>query len=84
VAAIGRAEMIDASYVKPGACVIDVGMNRLDGRLTGDVHRASVEPLAGWLTPVPRGVGPMTIAMLMRNALDLALARPRGQAAAAG
>ncbi|HEX3606352.1 MAG TPA: bifunctional methylenetetrahydrofolate dehydrogenase/methenyltetrahydrofolate cyclohydrolase FolD [Candidatus Dormibacteraeota bacterium] len=84
VAAIGRAEMIDASYVKPGACVIDVGMNRLDGRLTGDVHRASVEPVAGWLTPVPKGVGPMTIAMLMRNALDLALARPRGQAAAAG
>ncbi len=75
VAAIGRAEMIDASYVKPGACVIDVGMNRLDGRLTGDVHRASVEPVAGWLTPVPKGVGPMTIAMLMRNALDLALAR---------
>jgi methylenetetrahydrofolate dehydrogenase (NADP+)/methenyltetrahydrofolate cyclohydrolase len=75
VAAVGRAGLIDASFVKPGACVIDVGMNRVDGRLAGDVDRASVEPVAGWLTPVPRGVGPMTIAMLMRNAVDLAQAR---------
>jgi methylenetetrahydrofolate dehydrogenase (NADP+)/methenyltetrahydrofolate cyclohydrolase len=75
VAAVGRAGLIDASFVKPGACVIDVGMNRVDGRLCGDVDRASVEPVAGWLTPVPRGVGPMTIAMLMRNAVDLAEAR---------
>ena len=75
VAAIGRAGFVDASFVKPGACVIDVGINRVDGRLTGDVDRASVEPVAGWLTPVPKGVGPMTIAMLMRNAVDLAEAR---------
>jgi methylenetetrahydrofolate dehydrogenase (NADP+)/methenyltetrahydrofolate cyclohydrolase len=72
VAAVGRPALIDASYVKPGACVIDVGTNRVDGRLVGDVDRASVEPVAGWLTPVPRGVGPMTVAMLMRNTVDLA------------
>ena len=76
VVAIGRARLVDASYVRPGACVIDVGMNRdADGRLCGDVDRAAVEPVAGWLTPVPGGVGPMTIAMLMRNTLDLALRR---------
>jgi methylenetetrahydrofolate dehydrogenase (NADP+)/methenyltetrahydrofolate cyclohydrolase len=78
VAAIGRAGFVDASFVKPGACVIDVGINRVDGRLCGDVDRASVEPVAGWLTPVPKGVGPMTIAMLMRNAVDLADARRAG------
>ncbi|HEV7465005.1 MAG TPA: bifunctional 5,10-methylenetetrahydrofolate dehydrogenase/5,10-methenyltetrahydrofolate cyclohydrolase, partial [Candidatus Dormibacteraeota bacterium] len=77
VAAVGRPALVDASYVKPGACVIDVGMNRVDGRLVGDVDRASVEPVAGWLTPVPRGVGPMTVAMLMRNAVDLAEAHRR-------
>ena len=76
VAAIGRSRMIDAAYVKPGACVIDVGVNRgEDRKLTGDVDRESVEPVAGWLSPVPGGVGPMTIAMLMRNALTLAVAR---------
>jgi methylenetetrahydrofolate dehydrogenase (NADP+)/methenyltetrahydrofolate cyclohydrolase len=75
VAAVGRPGLVDASFVKPGACVIDVGMNRVDGRLCGDVDRASVEPVAGWLTPVPRGVGPMTIAMLMRNTADLAEGR---------
>ena len=84
VVAIGRARMVDAAYVKPGACVIDVGMNRDDqGRLCGDVDRDSVEPVAGLLTPVPRGVGPMTIAMLMRNALRLAELRrgvPEGMA----
>jgi methylenetetrahydrofolate dehydrogenase (NADP+) / methenyltetrahydrofolate cyclohydrolase len=75
VSAIGRAGFVDASFVKPGACVIDVGINRVDGKITGDVDRASVEPVAGWLTPVPKGVGPMTIAMLMRNTVDLAGAR---------
>jgi methylenetetrahydrofolate dehydrogenase (NADP+)/methenyltetrahydrofolate cyclohydrolase len=75
VSAIGRPAFVDASFVKPGACVIDVGINRVDDKLVGDVDRASVEPVAGWLTPVPRGVGPMTIAMLMRNTLDLARAR---------
>jgi methylenetetrahydrofolate dehydrogenase (NADP+)/methenyltetrahydrofolate cyclohydrolase len=75
VAAIGRPGFVDASFVKPGACVIDVGINRVDGAITGDVDRASVEPVAGWLTPVPKGVGPMTVAMLMRNTVDLARAR---------
>ena len=75
VAAIGRPGFVDASFVKPGACVIDVGINRVGDRLVGDVDRAALEPVAGWLTPVPKGVGPMTIAMLMRNTLDLAVAR---------
>ena len=75
VAAIGRPRTIDASYVKPGAFVIDVGTTPQDGVLVGDVDRDSVEPVAGWLTPVPGGVGPMTIAMLLRNTLALARAR---------
>lgn len=77
VAAIGRPRMIDASYVKPGAFVIDVGTTPQDGVVVGDVDRDSVEPVAGWLTPVPGGVGPMTIAMLLRNTLALARARRR-------
>ena len=75
VAAIGRPRMIDASFVKPGAFVIDVGTTPQDGIVVGDVDRESVEPVAGWLTPVPGGVGPMTIAMLLRNTLALARAR---------
>jgi methylenetetrahydrofolate dehydrogenase (NADP+) / methenyltetrahydrofolate cyclohydrolase len=75
VAAIGRPQMIDASYVKPGAYVIDVGTTPRDGVVLGDVDRASVEPVAGWLTPVPGGVGPMTVAMLLRNTVALAQAR---------
>ncbi len=75
VAAIGRAGMITADHVKPGACVIDVGTTRVDGRVRGDVDRESVEPVAGWLTPVPGGVGPMTIAMLMHNTVALCAAR---------
>lgn len=70
VVAIGRANMIDASYVKPGAVVIDVGMNRLDnGKLAGDVDFNSAKEVAGYITPVPGGVGPMTITMLMQNTL---------------
>ncbi|CAM3311978.1 MULTISPECIES: bifunctional methylenetetrahydrofolate dehydrogenase/methenyltetrahydrofolate cyclohydrolase FolD [Paenibacillus] len=70
VVAIGRANMIDASYVKPGAVVIDVGMNRLEnGKLAGDVDFASVKEISGPITPVPGGVGPMTITMLMKNTL---------------
>lgn len=70
VVAIGRANMIDASYVKPGAVVIDVGMNRLDnGKLAGDVDYESAKEVAGYITPVPGGVGPMTITMLMQNTL---------------
>jgi methylenetetrahydrofolate dehydrogenase (NADP+)/methenyltetrahydrofolate cyclohydrolase len=81
VAAIGRPGMITAEYVKPGAAVIDVGTTPIEGRgVVGDVNRESVEPVAGWLTPVPGGVGPMTIAMLMRNTLALARAR-RGRVA---
>jgi methylenetetrahydrofolate dehydrogenase (NADP+)/methenyltetrahydrofolate cyclohydrolase len=75
VSAIGRPGMVDASYVKPGAFVIDVGTTPRDGVVLGDVDRQSVEPVAGWLTPVPGGVGPMTIAMLLRNVLALAKAR---------
>ncbi|MBJ7610101.1 MAG: bifunctional 5,10-methylenetetrahydrofolate dehydrogenase/5,10-methenyltetrahydrofolate cyclohydrolase [Candidatus Dormibacteraeota bacterium] len=83
VAAIGRPGMITAAHVKPGACVIDVGINRVDGALRGDVDRASVEPVAGWLTPVPGGVGPMTVAMLMHNTVALCAAR-RGSGVPAG
>lgn len=68
IAAIGRAKYINAEYVKEGAVVIDVGMNRdADGKLCGDVDYADVEPVASAITPVPGGVGPMTIAMLMSN-----------------
>jgi len=74
VAAVGRAEMVKADWVKPGAVVIDVGINRVDDpnakrgyRLVGDVDFESVKEVAGWLTPVPGGVGPMTIAMLLNN-----------------
>ncbi len=68
VVAIGKPKMIDASYVKEGAVVIDVGIHRMDnGKLCGDVDYDSVEPIAEAITPVPGGVGPMTIAMLMNN-----------------
>lgn len=67
VVAAGRSGVITGEMVKPGAVVIDVGINRVDGKMVGDVDRATVEPVAGALTPVPGGVGPMTIAMLLRN-----------------
>jgi len=71
VAAVGRAGLITGDMIKPGAAVIDVGMNRLpDGKVVGDVDFASALPVAGAITPVPGGVGPMTIAMLMQNAID--------------
>ena len=70
VVAIGKPKFIDASYVREGAVVIDVGIHRQeDGKLCGDVDYASVEPVASAITPVPGGVGPMTIAMLMYNCL---------------
>ncbi|MBE6854192.1 MAG: bifunctional methylenetetrahydrofolate dehydrogenase/methenyltetrahydrofolate cyclohydrolase FolD [Ruminococcus sp.] len=73
VAAVGRANFVTADMVKPGAVVIDVGINRMeDGKLCGDVDFAAVEPIAGYITPVPGGVGPMTIAMLMQNTLTAA------------
>jgi methylenetetrahydrofolate dehydrogenase (NADP+)/methenyltetrahydrofolate cyclohydrolase len=73
VVAVGRARLIGARHVKPGACVIDVGVNRLaDGSLCGDVDFAAVKEVAGWITPVPGGVGPMTVAMLIVNTVRAA------------
>lgn len=73
VAAIGKADFFGADMVKEGAVVIDVGMNRrADGKLTGDVNFAEVEPKASYITPVPGGVGPMTITMLLKNTLTAA------------
>lgn len=76
VAAVGRPEMVRGSWIKPGATVIDVGINRLaDGRLVGDVAYAEALDVAGAITPVPGGVGPMTIACLLENTLAAAVAR---------
>jgi len=76
VAAVGRAKMIGGDWIKPGAAVIDVGMNRDEaGKLCGDVDFASAQGVAGCITPVPGGVGPMTIAMLLENTLLAAAAR---------
>ncbi|HBT17440.1 MAG TPA: bifunctional 5,10-methylene-tetrahydrofolate dehydrogenase/5,10-methylene-tetrahydrofolate cyclohydrolase, partial [Firmicutes bacterium] len=73
VVAVGQAGLINGQMVKPGAVVIDVGMNRLEsGKLVGDVDYASVLNIAGAITPVPGGVGPMTIAMLMKNTVKAA------------
>jgi methylenetetrahydrofolate dehydrogenase (NADP+)/methenyltetrahydrofolate cyclohydrolase len=73
VAAVGRPEMVKADWIRPGAIVLDVGINRLpDGRLVGDVDFAGASAVAGAITPVPGGVGPMTIAMLMANTLTAA------------
>lgn len=73
VAAVGKAKFITADMVKPGAVVIDVGMDRDEnGKLCGDVDYDAVEPVASYITPIPGGVGPMTIAMLMKNAVSAA------------
>jgi methylenetetrahydrofolate dehydrogenase (NADP+)/methenyltetrahydrofolate cyclohydrolase len=73
VAAVGRAKLVTAQMVKPGACVVDVGINRMpDGKLAGDVDFDAVKAVAGWITPVPGGVGPMTIAMLLENCIRAA------------
>lgn len=77
VVAIGRPKMVGADYVKEGAVVIDVGINRVDGVLVGDVDFDAVAPKASAITPVPRGVGPMTVTMLMKNTLTAAR-RARG------
>jgi methylenetetrahydrofolate dehydrogenase (NADP+)/methenyltetrahydrofolate cyclohydrolase len=75
VAAVGRAKLVTGAMVKPGACVIDVGVNRLpDGSLCGDVDFDTASEVAGWITPVPGGVGPMTIAMLLENCVRAARA----------
>ena len=85
VAAVGRPEMVRGDWIKPGATVIDVGINRIDDpstktgkRLVGDVDFDSAAQVAGAITPVPGGVGPMTIAMLMRNTLDCARMQVEG------
>ena len=77
VAAVGRPEMVRADWIKPGATVIDVGINRIPtddgkGRLVGDVDYASGSPVAAAITPVPGGVGPMTIACLLKNTVEAA------------
>ena len=84
VAAVGRAEMVKADWIKPGAAVIDVGINRLPpaageakGRLVGDVDFAGASEVAGAITPVPGGVGPMTIAVLLRNTVVAAFRNAR-------
>ena len=78
VAAVGRPKMITAEMVKPGAAVIDVGINRVDGRLVGDVDFDAVCEVAGQITPVPGGVGPLTVAMLLANTLLAAELRGHG------
>ena len=72
VAAVGKAGFVTADMVKPGAIVIDVGINRVDGKVCGDVDFENVKEKAGWITPVPGGVGKMTIAMLLANTADAA------------
>jgi methylenetetrahydrofolate dehydrogenase (NADP+)/methenyltetrahydrofolate cyclohydrolase len=80
VVAVGRPRLVTADMVKPGAAVIDVGINRLDaGGLVGDVDYGSVREVAGWITPVPGGVGPMTVAMLIRNTVMAAEGLAAGQ-----
>jgi len=75
IAAVGRPQMITGAMIKPGAAVIDVGINRTEAGLVGDVEFASASEVAGAITPVPGGVGPMTIAMLLQNTLEAAEAR---------
>ena len=71
IVAAGKPGLVPGEWIKPGAVVIDVGMNRLDnGRLVGDVQFEEARERAGWITPVPGGVGPMTVAMLMHNTLE--------------
>jgi len=77
VAAVGRPNLITAEMVKPGATVIDVGINRVEGRLVGDVDFEDVCRVAGRITPVPGGVGPLTVAMLLANTLLAAELRSR-------
>ena len=79
IAAVGRPSTVTAAMIKPGAAVVDVGINRdADGKLVGDVDFAAVREVAGWISPVPGGVGPMTIAMLLENTVLSAERRLRG------
>jgi len=78
VVAAGKPGLVPGDWIKPGAVVIDVGMNRLDsGKLVGDVEFEAARAKAAWITPVPGGVGPMTVAMLMKNTLETSLRRQR-------
>ena len=80
VVAVGKPGMVKGEWIKPGAIVIDVGINRLpNGKLTGDVEFAAARQRAGWITPVPGGVGPMTVATLLLNTLEAAELRERKQ-----
>jgi methylenetetrahydrofolate dehydrogenase (NADP+)/methenyltetrahydrofolate cyclohydrolase len=72
VAAIGKAKMVGAAYVKPGAVIVDFGVNFVDGKMVGDVDFEAVKEIAGAITPVPGGTGPMTNIMLMRNVIAAA------------
>ena len=72
VAAVGKPRFVTADMVKPGAAVIDVGINHVDGKVVGDVDFDAVSAVAGFITPVPGGVGPMTVSMLMENTLEAA------------
>lgn len=72
VAAVGKAKFVTGDMVKPGAAVVDVGINRVDGKVVGDVDFDSVAPIAGYISPVPGGVGKMTIGMLMENTIESA------------
>ena len=78
VVAAGKPGLITGDMIKPGAAVVDVGINRINGKLSGDVDFASAEPVAGWISPVPGGVGLMTVAMLMDNVAELAARRAEG------
>jgi methylenetetrahydrofolate dehydrogenase (NADP+)/methenyltetrahydrofolate cyclohydrolase len=79
VVAVGKPGMVRGQWIKPGSVVIDVGINRLaDGRLVGDVEFEAARLHAGWITPVPGGVGPMTVAMLLHNTLHVAEGLPTG------
>jgi methylenetetrahydrofolate dehydrogenase (NADP+)/methenyltetrahydrofolate cyclohydrolase len=73
---VGRPGLIPGDWIRPGAVVVDVGINRLpDGKLAGDVQFESARERASWITPVPGGVGPVTVAILMKNTLESALQR---------
>lgn len=81
IAACGNPELVRGDWIKPGAVVIDVGINRVGGKLIGDVEFAAAERRASYITPVPGGVGPMTVAMLLRNTFDACCAREGGTSA---
>jgi len=77
IAAVGKPKMITGGMIKPGAIVIDVGINRVEGKLVGDVDFESAKKVAGYITPVPGGVGPMTRAMLLENTLECMALSPK-------